>query len=371
MAPDQDDDERLGERIAYAAAMKSDIIARIERLRVQPTEPDEVARDWSTFVCSANKATAEELQPSTSAYFLSSETETNTNLLSPELQSLFQKLMSKRHPASDLLARHFTILDNGIPKREKWSWSSVPITEFKALPSPSEMPSQRKREAIVMDCEMVQAHTGKRMLAFLTALDFLTGEVLFNHYIQPRDNVANWNTEYSGLTRQGMEEAMASGNCLQWEEVRSRLGSYADTNTILVGHALENDLNSLRIAHLNIVDSVILTSDAVFPDREANKAPRRNYGLKILAKDLLGHPIRVGRVGHSAMEDSITTRDVVLLCLKEPEKLLKWAVKAREVDDKEQKEREAREKEQRERARVQREKKEKKRREEEQKKQAK
>ncbi|KAJ5769404.1 hypothetical protein N7520_003963 [Penicillium odoratum] len=362
MAPDQDDDERLGERIAYAAAMKDGIIGRLERLRVQPTEPDEVARKWSTVVGSAKMATAEEPQPSTSSYFPLPETETNANVLSAELQSLFQKLMSKRHPASDLLARHFTILENGIPKRDKGSKSSVPITEFEVLPSPSQVPSQRKRKAIVMDCEMVQAHTGKGMLAFLTALDFLTGEVLINHYVQPRENVANWNTEYSGLTRQDMEEAMHSGNCLQWEDVRSRLGSYADTNTILVGHALENDLNALCIAHLNIVDSVILTSDAVFPDREADKPlPRRNYGLKILAKDLLGHPIRVGGVGHSAMEDSITTRDIVLLCLKEPERLLNWAVKAREVDDKEQ----------RERAKVQREEKKAKLREEEQKKQAK
>ncbi|KAJ5930052.1 Exonuclease RNase T/DNA polymerase III [Penicillium verhagenii] len=261
--------------------------------------------------------------------------DTRPNSPPQEPQILVKRLVSKCHPASILLTHHFTIPSNGtVERRGKTTEKSIPAEEFSTLPIPSPMTTEAKRKAIVMDCEMVEAHGGRLQLAFLAAIDFLTGETLIDHHVQPREPVVHWNTQYSGVSQRTMDMAMKLGRLLDWEEARDRLRSLADTDTVLIGHALFNDLHVLRFAHLRIVDSSVLACSAVFPDQAPEKSVPRSWSLKCLAKELLGYRIQGGRSGHSAMEDSRATRDLVMFCLEEPEKLRQWAVAAREVEDK-------------------------------------
>ncbi|KAJ5538636.1 hypothetical protein N7494_008115 [Penicillium frequentans] len=251
--------------------------------------------------------------------------------LSPRNQVLLDDLISKCHPASVLLAHRFTIPCNGTAKRKVTTKKSIPLGDLDTLPIASR--AHPKREAIVMDCEMVSLSGGRPELAFVTALDFLTGEILINHYVQPRGEVISWNTRYSGVTRQAMNEAMRTGKGLRWEEARDRLRNFADSDTVLIGHALYNDLNVLRFTHLRIVDSSILTCDAVFPDHPVEKSVPRIWGLKTLTKELLGYAIQGSKLGHCALEDTRATRELVMLCLEDPKKVQHWGIKTRELEE--------------------------------------
>jgi len=85
------------------------------------------------------------------------------------------------------------------------------------------------------------------------------------------------------------------------------LKSYAfiNSDTVLVGHALDNDLKTLRMIHHRCVDTAIL-----FPHKAG--LPYRR-ALKDLVKEHLGQSIQTGGAleGHSSVEDSIATLDLV------------------------------------------------------------
>jgi hypothetical protein len=62
-----------------------------------------------------------------------------------------------------------------------------------------------------------------------------------------------------------------------------------DSETILIGHALQNDLKALGIVHGRVVDTQILTKELV--GGIAGVLPNRAWGLKGLARDILGRDI--------------------------------------------------------------------------------
>ncbi|KAB8222266.1 ribonuclease H-like domain-containing protein [Aspergillus novoparasiticus] len=196
------------------------------------------------------------------------------------------------------------------------------------------------RRAVVIDCEMVQVRRWQREVAFLSAVDFLTGEVLINNYVRPSGKVTDWTTRISGITPAAMAEAVARGQALDgWQSARQELYKYIDSQTILIGHSLNSDLDVLGIYHSRVVDSVILASEAVFGYSSAFK---RLYGLKTLSEVFLKLQIQSDNHPHVCLEDTLATRDVVLSFLRNPEGLEVWAGNAKAKYDAEQKQREAR-----------------------------
>ncbi|OBZ70195.1 Exonuclease GOR [Grifola frondosa] len=95
--------------------------------------------------------------------------------------------------------------------------------------------------------------------------------------------VIDFNTRFSGITPEIYENAI-----LPLASVRKSLDDFIDSETIIIGHALENDLKTLRMIH-------------------------HRRALKALAKEILGKTIQSGgaMVGHSSVEDSIATLDLV------------------------------------------------------------
>ncbi|KAJ5116101.1 hypothetical protein N7456_000449 [Penicillium angulare] len=259
--------------------------------------------------------------------------ETNPVVLgSPEQDTLYRRLVDKCHGGSRLYAHGFTVPWNIKSTKKQKSKGSVGLQDFIELPDASE-DTGTKKHAIVIDCEMVEVAGGRREVAFLTALDFLTGDILINHYIQPRSKVTAWNSRYSGVTSQALNRAMRTGKGLHWDEARERLCDLANNETVLIGHALNNDLDVLGIMHLNVVDSCILTCEAVYPDWSFDKPVPRTWGLKNLTKELLGYDIQTSKLGHSALEDAYATREVVIWCITNPKELQEWAQKTRQVED--------------------------------------
>ncbi|KAL2705079.1 hypothetical protein AAEP93_000329 [Penicillium crustosum] len=190
-------------------------------------------------------------------------------------------------------------------------------------------PNSRHRKAIVLDCEMIETTVCTSELAFITAIDFLTGEVLINSYVTPTAPVTNWLTPVSGITQEKMDTAIAEGNVfVSNADARGALRKFLNRDTVLIGHALQHDLRTLSLIHGRIVDTSVITSEAVFSDVSSKTALPRIWGLDTLAEELIGIKTRRGE-GHNSLEDALATREILIWCLRGPQCLKHWAKKTR------------------------------------------
>lgn len=206
-----------------------------------------------------------------------------------------------------------------------------------------------KRPAIALDCEMAGVLKGSGELigevVRLCAVDYITGETLIDTLVVPVERIIQWRTKYSGVTSAMLADARARGRTLSgWNGARGELWKYMDANTILIGQSLNNDLDALRMVHTRVVDSAIMTKLAVDPNCH------RSWGLKTLSSDLLDMKIQNKKGGHDCMEDTLATREVVLECTRNPQKLKAWADNERMliIEEKEKREQEKREREEKE-----------------------
>ncbi|KAJ5970571.1 Exonuclease RNase T/DNA polymerase III [Penicillium vulpinum] len=196
------------------------------------------------------------------------------------------------------------------------------------------------RKAIVIDCEMVETKGNTTQLAFITAVDFLTGEVLIHSYVAPTAKVTDWLTSVSGITPAGMETAIAEKKAFtSHHDARRALKEFLDCDTVLIGHALQHDMWALQLVHGRVVDTSILTAEAVFPNISSRNALPRVYGLKNLARDLLGVQIQANPAGHNSLEDALATREILIWCLRGPECLRVWSERARLQHDQQRQQR--------------------------------
>ena len=160
-----------------------------------------------------------------------------------------------------------------------------------------------KRKAVVVDCEMVGMSDGFGELARLCAVDYVTGEVLIDYFVDPVGEVLDYRTNWSGVTKEKIAEAKDSGNCLpNWSSARDALLKFVDAKTIIVGSGLRHDLEVLRLVHTNVVDSALISQQNV----------GRPQGIKALCKEMLGRNIQQGNNGHDPLEDCMATREVIL-----------------------------------------------------------
>lgn len=193
-------------------------------------------------------------------------------------------------------------------------------------------PNSTHRKAIVLDCELIETTVCTSELAFITAIDFLTGEILINSYVTPTAPVTNWLTPVSGITQEKMDTAIAEGNVfVSNADARGALRKFLNRDTVLIGHALQHGLRTLRLIHGRIVDTSVITSEAVFPSVSSKTTLPRIWGLDTLAEELSGIKTQGGDEGHNSLEDALTTREILIWCLRGPECLKDWAEKTRNL----------------------------------------
>ncbi|KAK7470547.1 RNA exonuclease 3 [Stygiomarasmius scandens] len=170
---------------------------------------------------------------------------------------------------------------------------------FSFLNSPSR--SRSALDIAALDCEMVYT-TGGMRVARVSVVDG-TGKSIFDEFVRMDDGVEvlDFNTRFSGITASDY----VSKALLPLASIRKSLDAFIDTHTILIGHALENDLRTLRIIHHRCIDTAIL-----FPHPAG--APYRR-SLRDLARDHLQTKIQTGdgSTGHSSLEDAVATLDLV------------------------------------------------------------
>ncbi|KAI6047403.1 ribonuclease H-like protein [Pisolithus marmoratus] len=155
-------------------------------------------------------------------------------------------------------------------------------------------------DVVALDCEMIYT-TGGMRVARVSVVDG-TGTEVFDELIRMDDDVdiIDYNTRFSGICQEKHEKAF-----LTLSSARQSLDAFINSETIIIGHALENDLKTLRMIHHRCIDTVVL-----FPHRAG---PPYRRSLRDLAKEHLGTVIQAGdgSSGHSSVEDSIATLDLV------------------------------------------------------------
>ncbi len=186
--------------------------------------------------------------------------------------------------------------------------------------SPAASPQNPIFRAITLDCEMAEVEGLGNEIILICAIDYFTGAVLLNKLVDPGLKVLDWRTKIHGITGSTMETAVSQGLALAgWTEARAELWKLIDQSTILVGHALQHDLDILRMVHTRVVDSAILSRNAV-----GRHTPR--WALQKLCKEFLGLEIRNNTGGlHDCLEDVLATREVVLWCTRNKKGLEAWA----------------------------------------------
>ncbi|KZO93710.1 hypothetical protein CALVIDRAFT_566193 [Calocera viscosa TUFC12733] len=161
---------------------------------------------------------------------------------------------------------------------------------------------EKMLDVVALDCEMIYTTQGMSC-ARVTVVDGRGDEVLdelvrLDEGVKPLD----YNTRFSGI--KSLEAAV-----LDLEGVRAALSHFIGPGTIIIGHALENDLKTMRMLHYHVVDTAVL-----FPHHAG--APIR-HALRELVKVHLGQLIQTaGAEGHSSLEDAIGALNLVKFWVK-------------------------------------------------------
>ncbi|CDO71252.1 hypothetical protein BN946_scf184908.g9 [Trametes cinnabarina] len=174
-------------------------------------------------------------------------------------------------------------------------------------------------DVVALDCEMIYT-TGGMRVARVSVVDS-AGKEIFDEYVKMDEGVevmyitpflvfprhdtdsphlhSDFNTRFSGINEQNYATAV-----LPLSAIRKSMDNFINSRTIIIGHALENDLKTLRMIHHRCVDTAVL-----FPH---TAGPPYKRALRALAKEFLGQTIQAaGAEGHSSVEDSIATLDLV------------------------------------------------------------
>jgi RNA exonuclease 1 len=78
-------------------------------------------------------------------------------------------------------------------------------------------------------------------LARVSIIDY-DFNVLMDEFVMPQREILDYNTKWSGITEQilrGVNTTLA--------DIQLRLREIIDSDTIIVGHSLENDLHALQV----------------------------------------------------------------------------------------------------------------------------
>lgn len=187
--------------------------------------------------------------------------------------------------------------------------------------------------AVCFDCEMGYTTFGLELMR-LTVVAWPAHKPIIDVLVRPLGHILDVNTRFSGITAEQFvnakpydpENPKPVRKDLRIVEspyaARDLFLSHVTRSTPVLGHALENDLNTIRLIHPTIIDTVLL-----YPTRQG--LPFR-HGLRNLAKMYLEENIQQGgAAGHDSFEDARTTGELVRFKIKEKWKTLKiegWTI---------------------------------------------
>ncbi|ODO08344.1 hypothetical protein L198_00069 [Cryptococcus wingfieldii CBS 7118] len=155
-------------------------------------------------------------------------------------------------------------------------------------------PADGKYPILAVDCEMVVSADGDE-LARVSVIDFETGDSIFDELVQPKAEITDYRTQWSGITPERLLSATHDLPAIQ-NLLLHGPSPIITPHTILLGHSLDCDLSALRIRHPLCIDTALIY-----------KHPRGQPfkpGLKWLTQKWLGKDIQAGTEGHDSAEDA-------------------------------------------------------------------
>lgn len=149
-----------------------------------------------------------------------------------------------------------------------------------------------------IDCEMCYTLYGLELTK--VTLIKSDGRLVYEKLVKPTAPIVDYNTRFSGIT----EKLLSTRSVKTLQEVQIDLLRYISARTILIGHAINNDLRVLKMIHRNVIDTSV-----VFPHRYG--LPYR-LSLKHIVKNYLHRDIQTGDQGHCSFEDSRACLEALL-----------------------------------------------------------
>lgn len=154
--------------------------------------------------------------------------------------------------------------------------------------------------AYALDCEMGFTAFGLEIIKIsVIAID---GRVVYERLVQPSTEIIDYNTRFSGIE----PEHFTNGESIvaTLPEVQQELLQFINSKTILIGHALENDLRALKMIHFTCVDTSL-----TFPHPDGGGM---KFGLRFLTEKYLNRTIQDSENGHDSAEDSRACLELML-----------------------------------------------------------
>ncbi|XP_073333041.1 RNA exonuclease 1 homolog [Pagrus major] len=168
------------------------------------------------------------------------------------------------------------------------------------------LPPDGNGGVFALDCEMCYTKQGLE-LTRVTVIDSEL-KVIYDTFVKPESKVVDYNTRFSGVTEEDLENATIS-----LRDVQAVLLSMFSAESILIGHSLESDLLALKLIHSSVVDTAI-----VFPHRLGLPYKR---ALRNLMADHLKRIIQDNVEGHDSSEDASACMELMFWKIKEDAKV--------------------------------------------------
>jgi hypothetical protein len=193
-----------------------------------------------------------------------------------------------------------------------------PSSDFQSSPPPDD--EKPGLSVIALACSKVVLADGLQDVVKIAAVDLVTCQILMNHLVctDPTAEVQDWRSNETGLSSWGdMEHARKLGYKVfkGWSCVRSALYKYIDKKTIIVGHNLRADLDTLRMVHGRAVDIAKVAEKAA-------KGPLSKVQLSLdsLCREFPGKTLRSDtQYGRDMLMNAFAAREVGLWVIKNKE----------------------------------------------------
>jgi RNA exonuclease 4 len=177
------------------------------------------------------------------------------------------------------------------------------------------LPESYKAKYVGLDCEMVGIGAeGKQSALARVSLTDWNGKAIMDTFVQVPSRVTDFRTFVSGVTAKHIQKESA----MEVKKCRNMVASLLK-GKILVGHALQNDLQALMMQHPkeNIRDTAKYR-----PFQRVVGSKWRPRKLRDLVKQHLGIAIQVAGEAHDSVEDASATMDLFKRVREEWEKEL-------------------------------------------------
>ncbi|XP_041362423.1 RNA exonuclease 5-like isoform X2 [Gigantopelta aegis] len=161
---------------------------------------------------------------------------------------------------------------------------------------------QSNSPMFAIDCEMCLTTARRNELARVSVVNEKL-KLVYESYVKPYNKIINYLTRYSGMTKTILDPIT-----VRLEDVQRDLQRLLPSDAIWCGQSLCSDLIALQMFHPYVIDTSVIYNLTGYRWKKT--------GLKRLTELFLDRKIQESKQGHSSVEDSQATMELVLLKLK-------------------------------------------------------